>query len=91
MNNFEQLRKKVFIKEKVEIKPKFFKNNRLTTNSSSDFSLKVVNSVKEASILSQLIDSNRDSSMDFLLPTPADGDPTAIKIKIYLFSTPKCL
>lgn len=32
MNNFEQLRKKVFIKEKVDIKPKAqFKNNKLLT------------------------------------------------------------
>lgn len=31
MSNFESLRKKVFIKEKVEIKPaKVFKNNRIT-------------------------------------------------------------
>lgn len=31
MNNFESLRKKVFIKEKVEIRPsKVFKNNRIT-------------------------------------------------------------
>lgn len=31
MNNFESLRKKVFIKEKVDIRPsKVFKSNRIT-------------------------------------------------------------
>jgi hypothetical protein len=65
-----------------------FKNNRITTSkstSASDFSP----SHQEASLLSTYIDNTNDSSADFLLPTPSEDDPAAIKIKIYMFSTPK--
>lgn len=38
-----------------------------------------------------MIDDVKDSSNDFLLPTPAQGDPNAISIKVYLFGTPKLM
>lgn len=41
--------------------------------------------------MSAIIDNNKDSENDYLLPTPSDQDPHAIKIKIYLFSTSKFL
>ena len=38
-----------------------------------------------------MIDATKDSANDFLLPTPSEGDSSAITLKVYLFSTPKCL
>lgn len=73
----------------MQIKPKnknnkVFKNNRLTTDlahsSSNNFSL-----------LTSFIDNSNESELDFLLPTPSDGDNNSIRIKIFLFSTPKFL
>ncbi|CDW71590.1 UNKNOWN [Stylonychia lemnae] len=94
MNNFASLRKKVFIKEKVDIKPKTFKNNRLNQTDQSKNNTLTTNSafeesLQEKSLLTTIIDNNNENSHDFLLPTPSTGDSKAISIKIYLFTTPK--
>ena len=45
---------------------------------------------QEVSMLTTFIDNAKSSEQDFLLPTPQEGDTAnGIKIKIYLFSTPK--
>jgi hypothetical protein len=69
MNNFASLRKKVFIKEKVDIKPKTFKNNKLDQNrKSTDASNRsaantstIDESHNEKSLLTTLIDSNTEN------------------------------
>lgn len=46
------------------------------------------NSISEqVSMLTALLDCTEDQEGDFLLPTPSDDDPLAVKIKIYLFGT----
>lgn len=43
-------------------------------------------------MLSSLLDDEPNSATkrdDFLLPTPSEGDNKGIKIRVYLFSTPK--
>jgi hypothetical protein len=69
MNNFASLRKMVFIKEKVVIKPKTFKNNKLDQNrKSTDASNRsaanastIDESHNEKSLLTTLIDSNTEN------------------------------
>ena len=68
-SNYDKLKKRVFIKQRVEVKSphKAFKNNKLQLINSQDALI----SVKEASLLTAMIDDVKDSSNDFLLPTPA--------------------
>jgi hypothetical protein len=124
-SNFSQLRKKVFVKEKIvqtktivklpisATNPKkvattskksaaaSFKSgpskgassfkSASTVSTASNF-LPFSNPVEETpSALTSFLDdsSKANSEGDFLLPIPSEGDPTAVKIKIYLFSTPK--
>ncbi len=42
-------------------------------------------------MLTTMIDASKESANDFLLPTPSDGDSSAITVKVFLFSTPKCI
>lgn len=43
------------------------------------------------SSLTAFLDDPKESEGDFLLPTPSDGDQSAITIRIYLFGTPSFL
>jgi hypothetical protein len=43
------------------------------------------------SALSNFLDEVKGTDGEFLLPTPNEGDPLVVEIKIYLFGTPKFL
>jgi len=43
------------------------------------------------SALSEMLLNSQGNENDFLLPPPSEKDPDFLKLKVYFFSTPKCL
>lgn len=93
-SNFEQLRKKVFVKEKIVPTRKTFagkKNGGASTFKKSNISTSAHDSVEsnftvEESKLTAFLDSSPSlAEGEFLLPSPDGGD--GLKIKIYMLET----
>lgn len=92
-NNFEQLRKKVFVKEKIAPTKKIMakKNGGASTFKKSNLSTAGHDSIEsnitvEESKLTALLDSSPSlAEGEFLLPNPDENE--SIKIKIYMLET----
>lgn len=93
-SNFEQLRKRVFVKEKIVPARKTFvgkKNGGASTFKKSNISTSAHDSVDsnftvEESKLTAFLDSSPSlSEGEFLLPSPDEGE--GLKIKVYMLET----